>query len=1069
MSSAIDTAFELATRVATKAAQPKPAVSLPAAPEPTTIKAPATDYWAVGGALGYWLTAGQKIAEQATAKQNQIKATDFSNLAPNEVNFVKQALAAWFREDQIKEWIIKLREPVQKKSSFQEFASLPTRFIQWVADVWNWIQKGISKWIDYLFGTNSYGQDVKAGKKSDQITDQLLWPKAPIEDLAREGGRIAGSTIMTPWGGEFATAGKPLLQKAVIKAWQVASEFAWWSIGGLAYEWSKEWPIDWNNVLIWGAISAAFPVVWSVLRGGANLVKAWAEKLWWGPRRLANKLASSWLMNPSAFNRAKDELAMWGIGDEADDVSQFLLQRVRPGNKKEIADQLLNISSHSQEAKKWVLGLSQTTHNPKWAENLISALDEELAWSMSETYNKVATKIVGYANKIKQWVWLTLNELDDVRWMARKYLNPYTASGKVKVAKEDIKEVISSLKSYIEDTAEKEWLGKLAGYEWPDNLIKTLNNQTMVSRTMAEGILRRDSTDAVQQLVTFMSARWAGTILGWISWYQGGPIPDSVPFHTVWNVLIGAFAWALVDNTKVKTTLASWLNKIPKEQKSEIYERMLKKGKPKLSSAAKKEIMQFSQKVQMLLGDKKANFSKTAGKELQGAMKMDKAPEVDKSLEKFFELDSSPDFKQVAPTQILSKPDLQAGKYETKYGTIQNVVYDRGLPKYNVWGKIYDIWELGWIFKKQEAPTVNKAAQDAITTLKGYYDQWGRRAKYIKDFLEETGLAKTVDEIPEDQAENVLDLVRKRKRDDATMAKIDGMKSNIDELDSLAKSDTATQSTISDNLKKLQRERLEQQMDSLDLTPAQKIQFRDWIERLLEWNYTPKVARERFDIPNLEKISFGWSDRDVYALGDKYVLKIAKSARWLAQNSYAEWLLSGDVIPKIIEKGDNYTVFERVKTYSEMSKQEKKIVSDFSKKVQEIGYKLRDYRGWLNRDKVNEMRDFFEESGRGTLNDYDLPSLGIGDISPRNLGIIDWKPILLDEWTINLVDTIEQYKWVKNLDDYDFRDVYERSKRAKKLFWDLDDKTMYSIWWTIASWLSIKQWLENGTNEQNWA
>ena len=93
--------------------------------------------------------------------------------------------------------------------------------------------------------------------------------------------------------------------------------------------------------------------------------------------------------------------------------------------------------------------------------------------------------------------------------------------------------------------------------------------------------------------------------------------------------------------------------------------------------------------------------------------------------------------------------------------------------------------------------------------------------------MEETGLAKTVDEIPEDQAENVLDLVRKRKRDDATMAKIDGMKSNIDELDSLAKSDTATQSTISDNLKKLQRERLEQQMDSLDLTPAQKIQFRD--------------------------------------------------------------------------------------------------------------------------------------------------------------------------------------------------------------------------------------------------
>lgn len=87
--------------------------------------------------------------------------------------------------------------------------------------------------------------------------------------------------------------------------------------------------------------------------------------------------------------------------------------------------------------------------------------------------------------------------------------------------------------------------------------------------------------------------------------------------------------------------------------------------------------MQFAQKAQMLLGEKKPTFSKTAGKELQGAMKMEKAPEVDKSVEKFFELDSSPEFKPIAPTQVLSKPDLQAGLYETKYGTIQNVIYDR--------------------------------------------------------------------------------------------------------------------------------------------------------------------------------------------------------------------------------------------------------------------------------------------------------------------------------------------------------------------------------------------------------
>jgi hypothetical protein len=74
------------------------------------------------------------------------------------------------------------------------------------------------------------------------------------------------------------------------------------------------------------------------------------------------------------------------------------------------------------------------------------------------------------------------------------------------------------------------------------------------------------------------------------------------------------------------------------------------------------------------------------------------------------------------------------------------------------------------------------------------------------------------------------------------------------------------------------------------------------------------VARERFDIPKLEKVSFGGSDRDVYDLGDGKVLKVAKNSRGLDQNAssvdyYAE---DAGLIPTTYEQGSNYVVKAKV-------------------------------------------------------------------------------------------------------------------------------------------------------------
>lgn len=216
--------------------------------------------------------------------------------------------------------------------------------------------------------------------------------------------------------------------------------------------------------------------------------------------------------------------------------------------------------------------------------------------------------------------------------------------------------------------------------------------------------------------------------------------------------------------------------------------------------------------------------------------------------------------------------------------------------------------------------------------------------------------------------------------------------------------------------------------------------FRSWPDKFE--NNTSLVARERFDFNELEKISFWWSDRDVYSIWWDKVLKVAKTARWLWQNTYADWYLADAwLIPKIIEKWENYTIFERVKTYKEMTKEERKMIKSFADTLREKGQKvLSNPRKYEYMDDLNEH---LEKIWRDDLMNYEPQKFGWNDIQPRNLWIRDWKPVLLDEWSINLVETMKEYEWVKNLEDEYFKEFYDRSKKAKKESWDTDSKTMY--------------------------
>lgn len=209
--------------------------------------------------------------------------------------------------------------------------------------------------------------------------------------------------------------------------------------------------------------------------------------------------------------------------------------------------------------------------------------------------------------------------------------------------------------------------------------------------------------------------------------------------------------------------------------------------------------------------------------------------------------------------------------------------------------------------------------------------------------------------------------------------------------------------------------------------------------------YTEKTARERFDIPKLQQIGKG-SDRTVFDLGGGYVLKVSQSERGLHQNAQADFFLAREgILPGIEEIGRNYVVMERVKTYQEATPEERKMLSKFAEEVGGAGESYRMAKGGETLVKKEEaLMDALGNWGWDALTNYDMRSIGWGDIRKANLGVKDGKPVLLDEGTINLLDFTDKPTGVKeSLKDPEFSSIYYDSKRAKSEFGDQDKYTRF--------------------------
>jgi hypothetical protein len=209
-----------------------------------------------------------------------------------------------------------------------------------------------------------------------------------------------------------------------------------------------------------------------------------------------------------------------------------------------------------------------------------------------------------------------------------------------------------------------------------------------------------------------------------------------------------------------------------------------------------------------------------------------------------------------------------------------------------------------------------------------------------------------------------------------------------------------------------------------------------------------QVARERFDIPNLKEISSG-SDRVVFDLGDGKVLKVANTARGLAQNMQegdAE-LISKGLIPQVYETGLNYVVVERVQPIDEDTRVPVyKLDSGEAFDTEPLGTMISELEYYTQADfdvKDQDLIDILKNYGVGAMADYDIL---FGDLlNPANWGVKDGKLIHLDAGTFGGMYMIRAYARRKDLSFEDFKQVYEKSQEAKAKFGDMDRNVNFSI------------------------
>lgn len=438
---------------------------------------------------------------------------------------------------------------IWKPIEFLAKSTLPS-----VARLFGASDEQIQKWIDNMIWSTQ--------------SDITGWWQESFEktwDISQEIGRFLWSIALT-WGislpkisGTWLALLKSVLSKTAVGA-------AIGALDTIAYNLSASdgvgEPVNiWLGSWLWAAISWPWALLW------ARIVWPWIEKL-------ATKLQLSWLLNRSRLDRLQTILRQSGnerlANATPEDVASRMFQRDIKGSKEWIIDQLRWVAWWARDILRSVLSRGTAKYKDDSINSILTKVVDELDRWSSKQYQNAAQEARSLLSRAQD-EWLTLNELQDVKSMIDKYLDPYKVSWDAKVSKQDIANIRSEIRSIIENWAEQEWLiGDL--WMW----VRELNNEIAMARSMEEAITQKLWSDLAWEILSFVSNKWGTTMAWWLLWSEVWPFDSNTIGGKLGNIVVGWLLGRFMWSTKAKTTTASWLKSLSWPTKARIWELMNK-------------------------------------------------------------------------------------------------------------------------------------------------------------------------------------------------------------------------------------------------------------------------------------------------------------------------------------------------------------------------------------------------------------------------------------------------------------------------------------------------------------
>lgn len=432
-------------------------------------------------------------------------------------------------------------------------APLPWRSIARVGD---FIQKAAETSASAIERLNPELTEKKVATWAWEITSGLIWGSAIVKGLWK-GFWLAWSVLDK----------HKKFQSLAPYAQKVGSFVQWSSMGSKVTKWTLQGAVEtaWFQAVSEGKVTPKFVWTWAAIWWAIPVAWAVASK---GKQFLTKKIPSSLqlqgLMNPAKVTKAKEEILKEWL-KAPDDVAQWMLNRGIKWTKPQIIDDLVNRSKQSKQAVDDSLSLVKTRVKSDAAKKALQqSLDDvdNLAWLEDK-----AVEIKALLKKKD----FSLSELNQVKRLLDDQYNLYTKSGDAAsgIKAEGLRNIRSQIRKTIETEAKKSWVNNIAA----------LNNETQVARTLADAIGRKDSAEAVRELLTAFAPSWVGGIIGSVAW----PFDSSSIEWRVGNILVGMIAWRTLWSTRVKTNVASFLNKLNKKQLGALDEFLKSGGKAKLA------------------------------------------------------------------------------------------------------------------------------------------------------------------------------------------------------------------------------------------------------------------------------------------------------------------------------------------------------------------------------------------------------------------------------------------------------------------------------------------------------